>query len=201
MTPRVSGPRLETRDIYWRPWSAPGCEHVHVRVDENGAVTDGVILLRRGEGALRCHYRLTADALWHTRGLDLAVQLSEEPARDRMLNLASDGEGNWRIDGEPAPLLQGCLDVDIQVTPLTNTLPIRRLGLTEGHSAEIKVVYIPVPELTPRPAEQRYTCLKPVSAAGGLYRYEGLFRSFSAMLPVDSGGFVVDYPDTFRRIW
>ncbi len=51
------------------------------------------------------------------------------------------------------------------------------------------------------PAAQRYTCLKPLGPDGGLYRYEGRFRGFSAELPVDSDGLVIDYPETFRRIW
>jgi hypothetical protein len=91
--------------------------------------------------------------------------------------------------------------VDIQVTPFTNSLPIRRLGLETGQSADIRVAYVPVPELDVRPAEQRYTCLDAPGPAGGRYRYEGLFRDFTAELPVDGDGLVLDYAETFRRIW
>ncbi len=54
------------RDLYWKPWDAPGCEHVRVSLrpgrGKQTAVADGLVLLYRDGLALRCHYRLTADA-------------------------------------------------------------------------------------------------------------------------------------------
>jgi hypothetical protein len=37
---------------------------------------------------------------------------------------------------------------------------------------------------------------------GGLYRYEvrGIFQGFTADLPVDENGLVLDYPGIFRRM-
>ena len=87
------------------------------------------------------------------------------------------------------------------MTPFTNSLPIRRLDLAAGEIADLRVVYLPLPELAPRPAEQSYACLRPLGPSGGLYRYQSRTSGFSADLAVDSGGFVVDYPDSFRRIW
>lgn len=228
----MSGARLDTadstgpagtagtavRDLYWKPWDAPGCEHVRVTLksetdDGDGAdaevlaadaevlVADGLVLLYRDGRALRCHYRLAADALWRARALDLAVQSGGAALEERSLSLRGDGAGRWRVDGKRAAELDGCLDLDIQVTPFTNTLPIRRLGLAAGEIADIRAVYVPLPELAPRPAEQTYACLRPLGLSGGLYRYESRASGFGADLPVDSGGFVVDYPDSFRRIW
>ena len=50
-------------------------------------------------------------------------------------------------------------------------------------------------------SRQRYTCLER-DADGGLYRYEdrGTFRGFTADLPVDADGLVLDYPGIFRRL-
>ncbi len=202
-----AGDRAFIRDIYWKPWDAPGCEHVRVARRGTGTkasvVADGLVLLYRDGRALRCHYRLEADRHWRTRKLSLAVQegTAGSGGHESSLSLASDGKGRWRQDGRRVPELDGCLDLDIQVTPLTNTLPIRRLGLEPGEIGDTRVVYLPVPELTPFPAEQSYACLRPLEAAGGLFRYESLTSGYSADLPVDSDGFVVDYPDTFRRIW
>jgi hypothetical protein len=119
----------------------------------------------------------------------------------RQVELRADGKGYWtKAAGDTLPSLQGCYDVDISATPFTNTLPIRRLGLRPSQAAELKVVYIPVPELEYGTAEQRYTCLQ-LSRRVGCYRYGGVFRRFTAELLVDSDGLVVDYPETFRRIW
>lgn len=80
------------------------------------------------------------------------------------------------------------------MTPFTNTLAIRRLGLKVGESAEIKVAYILVPELSLRAASQRYT-----RVADRLWRFEALDIDFTADITVDEGGFVMDYPGLFRR--
>ena len=193
------------RDLYWKPWDAPGCEHVRVSLrpgrGNQMAVADGLALLYRDGLALRCHYRLTADAAWRTRSLDLVVQIGGHEPRETALKLTGDGKGRWQIDGAHAPELDGCLDLDIQVTPFTNTLPIHRLDLAPGEIADIRAVYLPLPDLVPVPAEQSYACLRPLGLSGGLYRYESRSSGFSADLAVDSGGFVVDYPDSFRRIW
>ena len=195
------------RDLYWKPWDAPGCEHVRVSLSPgrgkrtDAVVADGLVLLYRDGLSLRCHYRLTADAQWRARVLDLVLQEGGHEPRETALNLTGDGKGHWRVNGTPSPELDGCLDLDIQVTPFTNTLPIRRLDLAAGEIADIRAVYVPLPDLVPVPAEQSYACLRPPGLSGGLFRYESRASGFSADLPVDSGGFVVDYPDSFRRIW
>ena len=71
------------------------------------------------------------------------------------------------------PYLKGCQYVDISETPFTNTLPIRRLGLALGTSADISVAYFEGTELQPWPEPQRYTCLQK-GGEGGLYRFLSL---------------------------
>ena len=186
----------QRRDIYWAPWEDPGSEHLCLNLSAEGARADGVILRRKEGRDLRAHYRLEVDGQWGVRRLHFALLGTE-----RGLHLESDGAGTWTVNREPAPALNGCLDLDIEVTPFTNTLAVRRLGLDEGESAELRVLYVPVPELEVRPVEQRYTCLAPLGAGGGRFRYEGLFRGFSADLEVDADGLVKDYPETFKRVW
>ena len=152
--------------------------------------------LRLGEedgAAFRAWYLVRCDPRWRTRELILDP-LGE---RDR-LHLRSDGEAGWRdASGRNLPELRGCVDVDLSATPFTNTLPIRRLDLGEGELSEIAVVYVNVPHMRLETSRQRYTCVK-----RGLYRYEdeGAFRGFTADLPVDGDGLVLDYPGIFRRI-
>lgn len=186
----------DRRDIYWTPWIEAGAEHLAVTFDADGAHADGLILCCRDGRPLRAHYRLDVDTAWRVRHLHLALLDGE-----RVLRMDTDGEGRWTVDRKPAPDLDGCLDVDIQITPFTNTLPIRRLNLAKDEKADLRVAYVPVPDLAVRPVEQRYTCLEPHDPDGGSYRYEGLFRSFAADLPVDPDGLVIDYPETFRRSW
>jgi hypothetical protein len=184
------------RDIYWNPWEEPGSEHLRLSIGADGAHADGLILRRKDGLDLRAHYSIETDSDWCVRRLHFALLGTEKG-----LHLESDGHGTWTVNREPAPVLTGCLDLDIEVTPFTNTLPLRRLGLEAQESAEIRVAYIPVPDLEVRPVEQRYTCLAPLGPGGGRYRYEGPFRDFTAEIEVDADGLVLDYPETFRRIW
>jgi uncharacterized protein len=115
------------------------------------------------------------------------------------VDLRSNGEGNWKTpDGRTVPELDGCLDVDISVTPFTNTLPIRRLGLVPIESAEISVAYIQGTRLQAWPDPQRYTCLEKDNQSG-LYSFVSLDGGYTADLRVDADGLVLDYPGLFRR--
>ncbi len=57
----------------------------------------------------------------------------------------SDGHGHWRkADGTALPQFDGCVDIDLAGTPFTNTLPIRRLGLTrQSGTARLNMLYVP----------------------------------------------------------
>jgi len=186
------------RDIYWSPWEDPGLEHLHLKVSSDGVEALGLILRMREGRHFRCRYELQTDPDWRLRQLTFAVMPAGSGGPPKRVELESDGQGNWRVDGERRADLIGCSDLDIQVTPFTNTLPIRRLGLAEGESAEISAAYLWVPELKVEPDAQRYTRL---DAEGSRYRYEGIGDDFEADLPVDSDGLVLDYPDLFRRVW
>ena len=186
--------KQEQRDIYWLPWEDPGAEHLRLTLWADGAHADSLILRRKGQDDLRVHYRMEIDSSWQVRTLHLAILGSEHA-----LHLESDAAGNWTVNRKDASELAGCSDLDIEVTPFTNTLPIRRLALPAGETAASRVAYVPVPELAVRPVEHRYTSLAPWGPKGGCYRYENPASGFTADLPVDADGLVIDYPDTFRR--
>ena len=95
--------------------------------------------------------------------------------------------------------LDGCEYVDIADTPFTNTLPVRRLGLVRGSAADITVAYVDGMDLQPWPEPQRYTRLDRDGA--DVYRFTSLDGGFTADLPVDAEGLVLDYPGLFRRTW
>jgi hypothetical protein len=117
------------------------------------------------------------------------------------LDLNSDGEGHWVDSAGGAILdLDGCIDVDISTTPFTNTLPIRRLRLQSGQSADLPMVYIFVPTFQISRTMQRYTCLES-GPEGSSYRFEDIESGYNVVLPVDASGVVLDYPELFGRVW
>ncbi|WP_435155916.1 putative glycolipid-binding domain-containing protein [Haladaptatus sp. DFWS20] len=185
------------RHIVWELVDGVSTEHLTVEFDPVRA--DGVVVgVAEGEEPkepFRVRYRVQCDE----SGMVEKANIDSFSENSR-IELEHDGNGNWTKNGEPAPELAGCKDVDIAVTPFTNTIPIRRLDWELGKRETISVVYLDVPAMTAKAVEQRYTCLEPLDSDGGLFRYESLESEFTAELPVDTDGVVLDYPSVFRRI-
>lgn len=182
-----------TRTAIWQGTDWPSLEHVRVRTSERGVEVDGMVVALDGR-PLRLHYRIDGDPDWTVRRLEV-----REFDRGTGLTFRSDGAGHWTdSDGRAIDALDGCIDVDLTATPFTNTLPIRRLGLQPGEARDLRMLYLLVPEMEVRAADQRYTCLERTTT-GARYRYES--GSFRVDLPVDADGLVVDYPGYWRRVW
>jgi uncharacterized protein len=179
------------RSIRWSAWEGfeDGLEHLDIRRHGGETVASGIIVGADEDSCYGLTYDLVVDEAWRVREARLRTTAGHA------LHLESDGQGTWRADSQPRPDLEGCIDIDIEATPLTNTLPIRRLSLGRGRSAAIDVAYIRVPSLAVEVGRQRYTALEP----GSLYRFESLDSGFRADLPVDHEGFVMNYPRLFRR--
>jgi hypothetical protein len=184
-------------DLEWEALEWPGLEHVVVSADAAGIRAHGHLVLGPPDGPATVTYQLRCDASWRVSGLTISALSA---ARSRTLVLSADADGRWLADGQPRPDLDGCIDIDISLTPLTNTLPIRRLTWAPGSPQDLDVVYVDAPDLTVHRAIQRYTLLDPgAEDNAALYRYES--GSFKADLPVDGDGFVSDYPGLWRRVW
>ncbi|MDX0975739.1 transcriptional regulator [Sinorhizobium medicae] len=187
---------LSSTTVRWRPIEGEGLEHLTLRSLNNalGAAirAESVLIGERGGSAYGVRYRIDCDAGW--RVFSFIIETTEGVR----LHLLSDGHGNWRgADGTALPQFDGCIDIDLAGTPFTNTLPIRRLGLTrQSGTARLNMLYVPFDSFEPTVDGQLYTCLDD----GRLYRYEAADRSFTAELPVDEHGLVIDYPTLFQRL-
>ncbi|WP_225792832.1 putative glycolipid-binding domain-containing protein [Agrococcus sediminis] len=144
---------------------------------------------------------------WITRRLDVAVR-AQGWSRD--LSLRRDDAARWSAEARaagtvalPAPGLSADVDLDAAVDcdlglcPVTNTMPIRRLGLLGPPVAEAELVmaWVEVPSLRVLRSGQRYG-----SHDAGRVRYASGDRGFQAELVVDEDGLVVDYPGLARRV-
>lgn len=185
-----------TKDLEWEALDWTGLEHVVVCADAAGFCGRGQLILGPPIGPVTVSYQLSCGASWRVNGLTITADSS---AGSRTLALVADQDGRWLADGQPRSDLDGCIDVDISLTPLTNTLPIQRLTWARGEAQDIDVVYVDAPALTARRARQRYTLLGGDTNDGAaVYRYES--GSFTADVTVDSDGFVTDYPGLWRRV-
>ncbi|TDE10965.1 putative glycolipid-binding domain-containing protein [Jiangella asiatica] len=177
-----------TRDVMWTALSWPAIEHLDLRADRSSVVADAVVVALDGRPT-RLGYRIVAAPDWTVRRLELRPHgepdlVLERRAGDRWY----DGAGVERHE------LAGCVDVDIALTPFTNTLPIRRVGLAAGDSADLRMVYVQVEHgLDVIAVDQYYMRL-----GADTYRYRS--GDFTADLTVDVDGLVIDYPGLWRRL-
>jgi uncharacterized protein len=145
---------------------------------------------------LSCWFRVDLDAGWITREV---VVGAVGAAGERSVRLSGDEHRRWLVDGEHQPALDGCVDVDIAATPLTNTFPIRRLnGLEPGREVTTPIAWVDVPGLGVTRVDQTYRRLPD---DGGLATWEYRDAQHGRfVLTVDEDGLVVSYEGFARRV-
>ncbi|KUN81133.1 hypothetical protein AQJ66_24530 [Streptomyces bungoensis] len=116
----------------------------------------------------------------------------------RELDLRRNDDGHWTGNGEDRPDLDGALDCDLGLSPLTNTMPVLRHDLLADGTREFLMAWVSVPDLTVRPSRQAYTHLA-CTSRGARVRYSS--GTFSSDILFDPDGFVLDYPDLAARLF
>jgi hypothetical protein len=172
-------------EYVWRGLEVDGLERA--RVTESTEVEiESIVDSARG----RYSYELELGPDWTFRSLRL-----EALAGQRTLLIARDASGVWSVDGVERGEFVDAVDIDLAITPLTNSLPIRRLDLDVDDEADLDVVYVSFPDLEVTLDPQRYTRLDE-----DLYLFESLDGDFSAEITVDARGMVTEYPELFERL-
>jgi hypothetical protein len=180
------------RIVVWKNLPLNGVEHCALwHTSEGWRLAGTVIGVLEDRRPILATFDIRCDQAWHTR----AVHVERTIAADVLsvdLDIAS--PGMWRTSGRQLHELVGCDDIDLSITPATNTLPIRRLNLAVGSSQVVVAAWMRFPDLTLQPLSQRYTRL-----ATDIYRYES-DTGFSAELTVDDLGLVSHYSGAWERI-
>ncbi|MGN6324823.1 putative glycolipid-binding domain-containing protein [Pseudolysinimonas sp.] len=172
-------------EFIWRGVEVESLERARVSQGVEVQV-ESVIDSARG----RYSYELVCAADWTFRSLHL-----EALAGHRSFDLVRGDDGAWTLDDVERADLAEAVDLDLAISPLTNTLPIRRLDLGIDDEADIVAAYVSFPDLEIVADPQRYTRLDEDA-----YVYESLDSDFEAELTVDAAGFVLEYPGLFERL-
>jgi hypothetical protein len=178
-------------NLLWTGIEYNSLENCLVKVSEKGAEVNSAIVGRYGEKLYRVEYRIQTNSDWETIFVEIKSQHSD--SREH-LRFESDGKGHWIINGKPDNQFAECIDVDIPLTPFTNTLPINRLRMRQDESTVIQVIYIDLLAKKITPVRQKYVRLSQT-----LYHYENIPNDFEANIEVDEHGYIADYPMLFRR--
>src|SRR5215813_7180721 len=175
----------------WKRHDIPALEACRViQLDDSWRLVGTAVFLYENE-ACSLSYQIGCDANWVTRSTLVTGWLGR---RTIEINVVHQGNGRWQLNQRDSPAVQGCTDVDLNFSPATNLLPIRRLNLEIGATAQVRAAWVRFPSFELEPLEQSYTRLKQ-----NLYRYESAGGRFVAELTVDEAGLVVDYGKVWSR--
>lgn len=133
-------------------------------------------------------YEIVVDRRWSTRS---ATVITSTEVRTHTCELRTDGHGAWTVDGVDRADLAGCLDVDLEASACTNTLPVHRHSDTR-EAFDAPAAYVRVDGTVSR-LEQRYRPI-PGSAAAPEFDYVAPAFDFTCRMVFDSSLLVIDYP-------
>jgi hypothetical protein len=192
------------RTVVWQGIALPGSEWCAFEREPDGWRLRGIVLTEVATAPVVVHYAVGLATDWSTRVVEIAVRSGAE-SEPRRLKLTVAPDQRWQIEREPGPdpaipvddlaALHGLVDVDLGFSPVTNTLPIRRLEPAIGEAVAVTAAWVRFPELTIEPLSQRYLRL-----AERRYRYGSAGGAFVAEIEVDDLGLVTTYEGGWRRI-
>lgn len=200
------------KSLFWVRTDLPGADHV--AVDDRRGLSARGTLLAVDPVPFTCRYELRTDEHWATEGFEVSCEGAGWLRTLRLVRAA----GRWRATtaeqgdldaalaaaGRPPAGFPGteqperlaeAVDVDLSGSPLFNTLPVRRLRLTEaapGTTRTVTVVWVLLPSLQVIPVEQTYTALDARTVRFAI-------TGFTADLALDADGYVRNYPGLAER--
>ncbi len=180
------------QSLLWERPEAHSIEYFKLVTTSDKYVLEGTVVLPLEKFPSLIIYKIECDQDWKTRTVDIHQERASEVKR---LTLEVGQDQVWRAAGSIVPFATGFYDIDLEITPATNTLPIRRVGLQEGQSAQIDAVWIRFPSLSIEPLQQRYTRIE-----HNKYQYEGLSSAYQTQLEVDESGLVLSYFGVWRQV-
>jgi len=178
--------------VVWKNLLLNGADYCALwRTGEGWLLKGTVVGVLKDKQPILASYEIECDENWLTHRVHVERTIGNDV---KSLSLTVERRGVWRNSGQELREVQGCDDVDLAVTPATNTVAIRRLNLQVGTSDSIIAAWVKFPELTIQPLSQRYTRL-----SKDTYRYESN-TGFSAEIVVDDLGLVTSYANGWERI-
>ncbi|HEX2201813.1 MAG TPA: putative glycolipid-binding domain-containing protein [Longimicrobium sp.] len=176
--------------VLWRRVDQPGHEAARVVRDGDRWRLEGTAVFAHEGRPCRLDYRLVCEDDWRfVHGRVSGWMGGREVAHEVQV----DGSGCWWLDGEEVAEVEGCVDFDLNFSPSTNLLPIRRLGLDVGEEAEASAAWLRFPSFQLERLDQVYRRTGPAA-----YRYETTDGAFARDLDVDEAGLVTRYPEQWE---
>jgi uncharacterized protein len=178
--------------MMWRCLDTPGHETARIQKEASDWLLTGSAVFMHQAEPCQLSYRIHCDGGWRTRKVRVSGWLGE---RDVDIAIMADPSGTWLLNDTACPDVEACIDVDLNFSPSTNLLPIRRLQLEVGEQATVRAAWLRFPSFRLEALEQSYCRTGP-----NRYRYESAGGRFTADLQVTDEGLVRDYLPAWQAV-
>ena len=182
--------RVDIKSILWRGFALPGHEVCRLFFQDSEWHLEGAAVFSHEGQPVQLNYQIICDAAWQTLSANVEGWLGQTVVG---IQIKTDPTQRWWLNQVEQPDLMGCIDLDLNFSPSTNLLPIRRLDVAIGEAVNIKAAWLRFPSFKLEPLPQRYQRLDETT-----YRYESGGGQFVADLKVNRSGFVIDYPGLWQ---
>lgn len=180
-----------TANIIWKSAYYHSEEHCVCTQSAEGNTISSTIAGHVKQMKFEVTYTIDTNCEWETIRTKITSSVNARISRWQLERK----ESGWLLNDRPLQTPAGTKDIDISLTPFTNTLPVRRLVLKPGDTRVIDVVFFDVLQETVMPVKQIYTC-----QSKGIYLFGTYERDFEALLRVNGEGLVEDYPGLFQMV-
>ena len=178
--------------VLWRGIIFPGHESCGLFSGGSEWHLEGTAVFSHEQGPCRLNYHIVCDESWRTRSARVDGWFHTTMID---LRIQTDSNGSWWMNDIEQPNVAECIDIDLNFSPSTNLLPIRRLSLAVGEVAEVKAAWLRFPSFQLELLPQQYRRIDE-----NTYRYESAGGQFVAELKVNPSGFVIDYPGIWQAV-
>jgi hypothetical protein len=176
--------------ILWRGIYRPGHEACRLFPQNTEWHLEGAAVFSHDHQPCELSYLVVCDAQWNTRRGNVSGWLGNAIVN---LEISAGGDHHWSLNGVEQPNIAGCIDLDLNFSPSTNLLPIRRLNLGIGQESEVKAAWLRFPSFEFEALSQVYKRIDEFT-----YHYESDGGKFVADLKVNTLGFVTNYPGIWQ---
>lgn len=176
--------------IVWRILDDPGHEACRLESDASGWQITGAAVFSYEQQPCHLSYTIHCDAAWQTQSVAVHGWVG---SRTVAIEISADAERRWQLNGRACQAVEGCFDIDLNFSPSTNMLPLRRLSPAIGQEIEVRAAWLRFPSFELEPLPQSYRRLDDAN-----YHYESNGGSFVTTITFHESGLVAHYPNGWQ---
>jgi len=172
--------------ILWRRIDSPGHDACGLWSSDNGWRLTGTAVFCLESQPCHLSYEVDCDSSWHARSATVTGWIGRDVVKLAIVALPGQ---RWSLNGAEQARVTGCIDVDLNFTPATNLIQLRRLALRVGDKADAPAAWLRFPDVVLERLEQHYGRVEL-----NRYEYQAPSVGYAAPLDVTDIGFVTRYP-------